>query len=87
MNIKDVEKWIDTAKVGSSVIYYSGNLSEDRCLNRNVAIIPDEFAKYAISEKNSLGRIDFFQKRKTKMEKNKQHPKKPIFDYIARKIK
>lgn len=82
MNIKNVEKWIDTAKVGSSVIYYSGNLSEDRCFNRDVAIIPDAFAKHAI-----LGKIDFFQKRKTKMEKGTEYPKKPVFDYIARKLK
>jgi len=31
MSIKDVEKWVNTAKKGSLVIYYTGNLSEDRC--------------------------------------------------------
>jgi hypothetical protein len=31
-------------------------------------------------------RVDFFQKRKTVMEKSAT-PKRPTFDYIARKIK
>ena len=46
MSIKDVEKWVNTAK---------------------------------------KGRVDFFQKRKTVMEKSAT-PARPIFDYIARKI-
>ena len=85
MNIKDVEKWVNTAKKGSSVIYYTGNLSEDRCsagvrFPKDVAVIPDAFAKQA-----EEGKIDFFQKRKTVMEKSAT-PARPIFDYIARKI-
>ena len=81
MNKKDIEKWVDTAEVGTSVVYYTGNLAEDRCYDKNVAIIPNLFAEQA--EKI---RIDFFQKRKTVMEKSAT-PKKPTFDYIARKIK
>tara|TARA_R100000988_G_C3897199_1_gene115691 strand:- start:307 stop:552 length:246 start_codon:yes stop_codon:yes gene_type:complete len=81
MNKKDIEKWVDTAEVGTSVVYYTGNLAEERCYDRNVAIIPNLFAEQA--EKI---RIDFFQKRKTVMEKSAT-PKKPTFDYIARKIK
>ena len=81
MNKKNVEKWINTAEKGSSVVYYSGNLAEDRCSDKNIADIPNEFAKEA-----EKGRVDFFQKRKTKMEKSST-PKKPVFDYIARKIK
>lgn len=80
MNIKDVEKWVDTAKKGSSVVYYTGNLAEDRCYDRNVAAIPNAFAKQA-----EEGKIDFFQKRKTVMQKSAT-PKRPVFDYIARKI-
>ena len=76
-----IEKWINTAKKGSSVIYYSGNLSEDRCMDKNVAVIPNAFAEEA-----AKGRLDFFQKRRTPMEKSAT-PKRPIFDYIARKIK
>ena len=85
MSIKDVEKWVNTAKKGSSVIYYTGNLSEDRCsagvrFPKDVADIPNAFAVEA-----KKGRVDFFQKRKTVMEKSAT-PARPIFDYIARKI-
>ena len=81
MNKKSVEKWVDTAEIGSSVVYYAGSLAEDRCYEKNVADIPDAFADEA-----EKGRVDFFQKRKTKMEKS-DTPKRPTFDYIARKIK
>jgi len=81
MNKKSVEKWVNTAEIGSSVIYYVGSLAVDRCRDGNVADIPNAFAKEA-----EKGRVDFFQKRKTKMEKSIT-PKRPIFDYIARKIK
>ena len=81
MNKKSIERWVDTAETGSSVVYYTGSLAEDRCHKKNVADIPDAFADEA-----EKGRVDFFQKRKTKMEKIAK-PKKPTFDYIARKIK
>ena len=86
MSIKNVKKWMDTAEIGSSVIYYTGNLSEDRCyagvhFDKDVAAIPDAFAKYAEDK-----RVEFFQKRKTKVDKS-QTPKRPILDYIVRKIK
>jgi len=63
------------------VIYYTGNLAEDRCYDKDVADIPKAFAKYA-EEK----RVEFFQKRKTKVDRS-QTPKRPILDYIVRKIK
>ena len=78
MNKKSIERWVDTAEIGSSVVYYTGSLAEDRCYKKNVVEIPDAFADEA-----EKGRVDFFQKRKTKIAK----PKKPTFDYIARKIK
>jgi len=81
MNKKNIEKWVNTAEIGASVVYYTGNLAEDRCFNKNITIIPNLFAEQA-----EKGRVDFFQKRKTKMEKSAT-PKKPTFDYIARKIK
>ena len=81
MNKKDIEKWVDIAKVGTSIVYYSGNLAEDRCYDKNVAIIPNLFAEHA-----EKGKVDFFQKRKTVMEKSAT-PSRPKFDYIARKIK
>ena len=86
MNIKDVNKWVDTAEIGSSVIYYTGNLAEDRCYagihyDKDVAVIPNAFREYAKDKK-----VDFFQKRKTKVDKS-QTPKRPILDYIVRKIK
>ena len=81
MNIKDVNKWVDTAEIGSSVIYYTGNLAEDRCYDKDVEVIPNAFKEYAKDKK-----VDFFQKRKTKVDKS-QTPKRPILDYIVRKIK
>jgi len=81
MNKKDIEKWVDTAEVGTSVVYYTGNLAEERCFDKNVAVIPNLFAGQA-----EKGKVDFFQKRITAMEKSAT-PKKPVFDYIARKIK
>ena len=35
MNKKSVEKWVDTAEIGSSVVYYAGSLAEDRCYKKN----------------------------------------------------
>jgi len=81
MSVENVKKWMDTAEIGSSVIYYTGNLAEDRCYDKDVADIPKAFAKYA-EEK----RVEFFQKRKTKVDRS-QTPKRPILDYIVRKIK
>jgi len=45
MSIKNVKKWMDTAEIGSSVIYYTGNLAEDRCYDKDVAVIPNAFVK------------------------------------------
>tara|TARA_R110002072_G_scaffold975_1_gene8037 strand:+ start:508 stop:768 length:261 start_codon:yes stop_codon:yes gene_type:complete len=86
MSIKNVKKWMDTAEIGSSVIYYTGNLAEDRCYagvhyDKDVEVIPNAFKEYAKDKK-----VDFFQKRKTKVDKS-QTPKRPILDYIVRKIK
>jgi hypothetical protein len=81
MSIKNVKKWMDTAEIGSSVIYYTGNLAEDRCYDKNVAVIPNAFREYAKDKK-----VEFFQKRKTKVDRSKT-PKRPILDYIVRKIK
>ena len=81
MSIKNVKKWMDTAEIGSSVIYYTGNLAEDRCYDKDVEVIPNAFTEYAKDKK-----VDFFQKRKTKVDKS-QTPKRPILDYIVRKIK
>ena len=81
MSIKNVKKWMDTAEIGSSVIYYTGNLAEDRCYDKDVEVIPNAFREYRKDKK-----VDFFQKRKTKVDKS-QTPKRPILDYIVRKIK
>jgi len=81
MKKEHIEKWVKTAEVGASVVYYTGNLAEERCFDKNVAVIPNLFAGQA-----EKGKVDFFQKRITAMEKSAT-PKKPIFNYIARKIK
>jgi len=81
MSVENVKKWMDNAEIGSSVIYYTGNLAEDRCYNKDVEVTPNAFREYA-EEK----RVEFFQKRKTKVDRS-QTPKRPILDYIVRKIK
>jgi hypothetical protein len=61
MSIKNVKKWMDTAEIGSSVIYYTGNLAEDRCYDKDVEVIPNAFREYAEDKKSR-----FFPKKKNK---------------------
>ena len=81
MSVENVKKWMDNAEIGSSVIYYTGNLAENKFYDKNVEVKPNEFKKYSKDKK-----VDFFQKRKTKVDKS-QTTKRPILDDIVRKIK
>ena len=78
MNKKSIERWVDTAEIGSSVVYYTGSLAEDRCHKKNVADIPDAFADEA-----EKGRVDLFQNKVKEGSANH----KPIYEYIAKKLK
>ena len=82
MNKHDIEKWINNAKPNESVIYFTGHLGEDREWDldhkKEINETANAFIK-AVKQK----KIDLFQK-KIK-EGNSNH--KPIYGYIARKLK
>lgn len=77
MNIEEIQKWITNAKLNESIIYYTGHLAEDR--NKiKIRKMAEAFMEAAQQKK-----IDLFQN-KIK-EGDPSH--KPIYDYIARKLK
>ena len=66
MSIKNIKKWMDTAEIGSSVIYYTGNLAEDRCyagvhFDKDVEVIPNAFSRICRRKKSRV-----FPKKKNK---------------------
>ena len=77
MNIEKIQKWITNAKPDESIIYYTGHLAEerDKIEIRNMA---NTFWIAAQQKK-----IDLFQN-KIK-EGDPSH--KPVYEYIARKLK
>ena len=77
MNIEEIQKWITNAKLNESIIYYTGHLAEDR--NKiKIRKMAEAFMEAAQQKK-----IDLFQN-KIK-EGDPSH--KPIYEYIARKLK
>jgi len=77
MNIQEIQKWITNAKLNESIIYYTGHLAEE--LNKiEIRKMANAFMEAAQQKK-----IDLFQK-KIK-EGNPNH--KPIYEYIARRLK
>jgi hypothetical protein len=77
MNIEEIKKWITKANPNESIIYYTGHLAEERD-KLEIRKMADAFWIAAQQKK-----IDLFQK-KIK-EGNPNH--KPIYEYIARKLK
>ena len=82
MNKYDIEKLINNAKPNESVIYFTGHLVEDRewDLGRKKEI--NETAKAFIKAAEQK-KIDLFQKKIEEGDSNH----KPIYEYIARKLK
>ena len=82
MKKQDIQKWIDNAEPNESVIYFTGHLVEDRewDLGRKEEI--NETAKAFIKAAEQK-KIDLFQK---KIEEGGPNHK-PIYEYIARKLK
>jgi hypothetical protein len=77
MNIEEIKKWITKANPNESIIYYTGHLAEE--LNKiEIRKMANAFMEAAQQKK-----IDLFQK-KIK-EGNPNH--KPIYEYIARRLK
>ena len=77
MNIEKIQKWITNAKPNESIIYYTGHLAEerDKIEIRNMA---NTFWIAAQQKK-----IDLFQNK----IKEGYPSHKPVYEYIARKLK
>ena len=77
MNIEKIQKWITNAKPNESIIYYTGHLAEelDKIEIKNMA---NTFWIAAQQKK-----IDLFQ---NKIKEGDQSHK-PVYEYIARKLK
>ena len=73
--MKEMEKWLDTAKAPQDIVYYKGHLVEDRIWNTEVQKLAKLFS-------NAAGEdiVDLFQKK----IKAGGPSVKPIYEYIAR---
>ena len=82
MKKQDIQKWIDNAKPNESVIYYTGHMVEDRewalTNKEEIKQTANTFMRAA-----QQGEIDLFQ---NKIKEGDQSHK-PIYKYIARKLK
>jgi len=82
VNKQVIQKWIKNAKPNESVIYYTGHMVEDR----EWALTNKEEIKQmanAFMLAAQQGEIDLFQ---NKIKEGDQS-NKPIYEYIARKLK
>ena len=77
MNIETIQKWITNAKPNESIIYYTGHLAEERD-KAEIREMANAFMSAA-----QQGEIDLFQ---NKIKEGDQS-NKPIYEYIARKLK
>ena len=77
MNIQEIHTWITNAKMNESIIYYTGHLAEKRD-KIEIRKMANAFMLAAQQR-----RLDLFQK-KIK-EGDPSH--KPVYEYIARKLK
>ena len=77
MNIEKIQKWITNAKPDESIIYHTGHLAEER---DKLEIRKKADAFYASSQQR---KIDLFQ---NKIKEGDQSHK-PVYEYIARKLK
>ena len=77
MTKQDIQKWIDNAKPNESVIYYTGHMAEERD-KVEVREMANAFMLAAQQRK-----IDLFQ---NKIKEGDQSHK-PVYEYIARKLK
>ena len=77
MRQETIQEWIKNAKTHEAVVYHTGHLIEER-KDMNLTIKTDAFLLAA-----QEGKIELYQKKiKAGSEKVK-----PIYDYIARKLK
>ena len=76
VNMKEMEKWLNTAKAPQDIVYYKGHLVEDNTKEN------PEVQKLAKLFLNAAGRniVDLFQKKIKAGDANT----KPIYEYMAR---
>jgi len=89
---EQAQKWINTSKPGTCIVYYTGHLVEDRQwalvdkikINQlaNIFMEAADKKNKSGSFKRTLPKIDLFQRKIKKGDLGH----KPIFEYIARKI-
>ena len=77
MNIEEIKKWITKANPNESIIYYTGHLAEERD-KLEIRKMADAFWIAAQQKK-----IDLFQ---NKIKEGDQSHK-PVYEYIAKKLK
>ena len=77
MNKQVIQKWIENAKPNESIIYYTGHMVEER----DKAEIREMANAFMLAAQQ--GEIDLFQ---NKIKEGDQSHK-PIYEYIARKLK
>ena len=77
MKKQDIQKWIDNAKPNESIIYYTGHMVEERD-KVEIREMANAFMLAAQQRK-----IDLFQ---NKIKEGDQSHK-PVYEYIARKLK
>ena len=77
MNIEEIQKWITNANPNESIIYYTGHLAEERD-KIEIRKMANAFMLAAQQR-----RLDLFQKKIKEGDPNN----KPVYEYIARKLK
>ena len=77
MNKQVIQKWIKNAKPNESIIYYTGHMVEER----DKAEIREMANAFMLAAQQ--GEIDLFQ---NKIKEGDQSHK-PIYEYIAKKLK
>ena len=77
MKVEEIQKWINSSKPDESIIYHTGHLAEERD-NLEIREKANTFMLAAQQRK-----IDLFQNK----VKEGDEGHKPIYEYIARKLK
>ena len=82
MNKQVIQKWIKNAKPNESIIYYTGHMVEDRewalTNKEEIKQIANAFMLAA-----QQGEVDLFQNKIKEGDQNH----KPVYEYIAKKLK
>ena len=77
MKVEEIKKWINSSKPEESIIYHTGHLAEER----NDLEIREKANTFMLAAQQR--KIDLFQ---NKIRAGDQS-KRPIYEYIARKLK